>query len=115
MKINGKELVLHYCIGADLDLDDEMAKAGAQNWGDYVRRKWIRAFIKAAAIMNKWACKEAGKEEDIIPETDFYTMDQFYENELIEAVNKALLIGQHREIELEEAPKNAESASEKSD
>lgn len=113
MIVNGKELRMHYCIGADIDLEDEMAKAGSPDWGDFVRRKGIRAFIKAAAILNKWACKQADKEAESILETDFYTMDQFYETELIEAVNRAFLKGQHREIELEDAPKNAEGAGEK--
>lgn len=115
MIVSGKELRMHYCIGADIDLEDEMAKAGSPDWGDFVRRKGIRAFIKAAAILNKWACKQADKEAESILETDFYTMDQFYETELIEAVNRAFLKGQHREIELEDvpdAPKNAEGAGE---
>lgn len=111
MKIRGKELRLHYSVGADIEIDDELTKYGVQDFATYVQKKGTaKAYVKMAAIMNKWACIQEEKEDEQITEKEMMTIDAADLAELIDEVLAAFNRGQHREIETKE-PKNAESAA----
>lgn len=110
MEVNGKKLDLHYSIGADIEIDDELTKVAAPDFATYVQKKGTaKAYIKIAGIMNKWACIKNGKEDAQISEKEMMTLDAAELEEIIEEVIGAFKAGQHREIETKE-PKNAESA-----
>lgn len=110
MKINGKELRMLYSIGADIEIDEELTKVAAPDFATYVQKKGAaKAYIKMAAIMNKWACIKEKKEAEQVTETEMMTVDAAELEALIEEVLAAFNRGRHREIEVKE-PKNAESA-----
>lgn len=108
MRVKGKELVMHYSIGADIEIEDEITKHGAADYQGYIERRGSKGYIKIASILNKWAAIRDEKDDEKIPETDFFTLDTADLTELIEEVVKAIRIGQHQDVETKET-KNAES------
>ena len=110
MKINGKNLDLLYSIGADIEIDDEMTKVGAADFGTYIQKRGAKGYVKIAAIMSKWACIKAEKEEEAVQERELLTLNAGEYSVLVQEVLTALERGQKQDMELKES-KNAESAA----
>lgn len=110
MKIDGKEVGFLYSIGADCDIDDEMQKIGVNDFPQMIERMGVtKAYVKLAAIMNKWWALKKGA--DPISETDFLTLNAGQLDALQKAVIKALEDGRKTEIKTKPVQgKNAESA-----
>ena len=110
MKINGKELKMLYCIGADDEIDEELTKYGVNDLNVYIQKRgFVKAYVKLAAILHRWACIKDGNENEAITEREIMTIDAADAYELRDEVIAAYDRGNHRTVELKDS-KNAESA-----